>query len=368
MTEPAAPATVFRLTRPFRIEPFEEPTPELGPESLLLRPTRSGICGSDLKLYTGTRERTAMLRKLPIALLHETLAEVAATGPGSAFSPGDRVVPSPNVPCTVAFPERHPTPESACPACRPGGAGENYCTDGLFLSSNVDGMARTTFVHPEACTVRLPEGVSEAIAVLTEPLATVLAGLQQAAAAPGSRFLVLGNGALGILTVIALRTVLGARADQIVVTGHRWDARASALDDLATLVEDDGGEPADTLAGRVDVAFECVGGDSNEQTLAVAIAMLRPGGTAVLFGPSEAPLLFDTRNVIAKGLRLVGCNRALLRHFSAALELASRPDVAALLERALAPKEFTVRDANDLDDAFYYAWTKDDAGRAVTVW
>jgi ribitol-5-phosphate 2-dehydrogenase len=368
VTRPAHEATVFRLTRPFRIEPFAEPTASLEPGTLLLRPVRSGICGSDLKLYTGTRERKAMLHKLPIALLHEALAEVVATGEGSSFSPGDRVVPSPNVPCTIAFPERYPSIEQACPACRPGGAGENYCTDGLFLSSNVDGMARTSFVHPEACTIRVPERVSDGIAVLTEPFATVLAGIEAAAATPGSSFLVLGNGALGILTVIALRAVLGARPDQIVVTGRHWDARAEALDDLATVVAEDGAELAESLAGRIDVAFECVGGESNEQTLGVAIQMLRPGGTAVLFGPSEAPLLFDTRAVIAKGLRLLGCNRALLRHFSSALELASGPEVAPLLERALAAKEFTVHDAHDLDDAFYYAWTKNDAGRAVTVW
>src|ERR671930_2727341 len=128
-------ATVFRLTRPFLVRPFDEPTGPLDAGSVLLRPLRVGICGSDLKLYSGTRERSALLAKLPIALLHEAVAEVAAVGgagPRAGLQVGQRVVPSPNVPCTLADPERFPSPERACYACRPGGAGENYCPAGRF--------------------------------------------------------------------------------------------------------------------------------------------------------------------------------------------------------------------------------------------
>jgi len=368
VTRTAPEATVYRLTRPFRIEAFEEPMPGPTPGLLLLRPMRSGICGSDLKLYTGSRERSAIMKKLPIALLHEGVAEVVAVGDGVSFRVGEHVVPSPNIPCTIAHPDRYPSPDAACYACRPGGAGANYCTDGNFLSSNVDGMAQSAFLHPAECAVALPPETPDELAVLTEPLATVLAGLEQVSPPADASFLVLGNGAIGILTVIALHATLGVKPNQIVMTGHHWDARSSIVEGLATPVEEDGGEGAAQLRGRIDVAFECVGGDSNDQTLALAVEMLRPGGKGVMFGPSEGSLLFDTRKVIAKGLSLIGCNRALLRHFSEALRLASEPRVACLLERALAPKEFAVRTARDLDDAMYYAWTKTDGGRTVTLW
>jgi ribitol-5-phosphate 2-dehydrogenase (NADP+) len=368
VTAGSSEATVYRLTRPFRIEAFDEPASDPGPGELLLQPVRSGICGSDLKLYTGNRERRAIMKKLPIALLHEGVAEVVAVGDGTAYSVGQHVVPSPNIPCTVAHPDRYPIVDEACYACRPGGAGANYCTDGDFLSSNVDGMTRSAFIHPVACTVPIPSETSDAIAVLAEPLATVLAGLEQSSATRHDLFLVLGNGAIGLLTVIALRATLGVSPHQIVMTGHHWDERAGSVEGLATPVEEDGGRLATEFAGRVDVAFECVGGESNNQTLSLAIDMLRPGGRGVMFGPSEGPLLFDTRKVIAKGLSLVGCNRALLGHFSEALRLAADPRVAELLERALAPKEFAVGSARDLDDALYHAWTKTDGGRTVTVW
>jgi ribitol-5-phosphate 2-dehydrogenase len=360
--------TAYRLTHPFRIEGSEEETAAPGPGRLLLRPIRAGICGSDLKLYTGTRERSAMLKKLPIAPLHEGVAEVIAAGAGTPFRVGEHVVPSPNIPCTVAHPDRYPSLDEACFACRPGGAGANYCTDGQFISSTVDGMARTAFLHPAECTVPIPSGTSESIAVLAEPLATVLAGIEHVSPRADASFLVLGNGAIGILTAIGLRATLGVGPHQIIMTGHHWETRAGALDGLVTPVEEDGGDIGAGLGGRIDVAFECVGGESNGRTLALAVELLRPGGRGVMFGPSEGSLLLDTRKVIAKGLSLIGCNRALLRHFSEALRLAADPSVALLLERALAAKEFTVRSARDLEEAMYHAWTKTEGGRTVTLW
>jgi ribitol-5-phosphate 2-dehydrogenase len=361
------PATVYRLVRPFLVEPFEERTPPLGTNHLLLRPQHTGICGSDLKLYSGTRERGALLSKLPIALLHEGVAEVVAAGDGVPLQAGQRVVPSPNIPCTIAHPDRYPSPERACYACRPGGAGANYCLAGTFLSSNADGLARTALVHPAACTVPVPAEVPSTLAVLTEPLATILAGLEQAAPPVGGRFLVIGNGAIGILVAVALRVLVKAEPGDVLMTGHRWDARAAAVEGLATPLPDQGAAVL-TPADEIDVAFECVGGDAASETLALAIEVLRPGGRGVLFGPSEQPFLFDARRMIAKGLTFVGCNRARIEHFTHALELEREPRLQPWLERALGAKEFVVSGARDIDDAFYYAWTKAEAGRTVMRW
>lgn len=367
MTTAATGALVYRLTHPFRIQGMDVSVPAPGPGWVLLRPLRLGICGSDLKLYTGARDRSALLRKLPIALLHEGVAEVVAVGDGSPFRVGQHVVPAPNLPCTVAHPDRYPSLEEACYACRPGGAGANYCIDGEFLSSNVDGMTRTAFIHPAACTIALPEGASDALAVLVEPLATVLAGLEHVPSGEGRRFLVIGNGTLGLLTLIALRIRFGVDPSRITITGHHWDSRAWVVEGLGRPADDDAGSVAD-IAGTVDVAFECVGGEASAPTLGLAIETLRPGGTGIIFGPSEGPMLFDTRMMIAKGLSIVGCNRALPGHFADALAVVTDPNGASFLQRALAPKEFPIGGAHDLDDAMYYAWTKTDAGRAVTLW
>jgi ribitol-5-phosphate 2-dehydrogenase (NADP+) len=369
MNDRAVPATVYRLTRPFRIEPFQETTGPLRAGFVRLRPLRTGICGSDLKLYSGTRARGALATKLPMALLHEGVAEVTAVGDGAPFQVGQHVVPLPNIPCTIADGDRSRGPAEACHACRPGGAGANYCLAGRFLGSNVDGLARTALVHPAACTIPVPVGVPDTLAVLVEPMATVLAGLDQVPLPAGGRFLVLGNGTMGILTVIALRAVAKAAAGDVLMTGHGWDTRAASVEGLATPVEDGEGDvPGRAAAAGVDVAFECVGGDAASETIALAIEALRPGGRGVLFGPSERPLLFDVRKMIAKGLTFVGCNRARVEHFAQALELCRQPALWPSLERALGSKEFVVQAARDLDEAFYHAWTKAEAGRTVVTW
>jgi ribitol-5-phosphate 2-dehydrogenase len=360
MQDRGVPATVYRLTRPFRIEPFQETTEPLRPGFVRLRPLRTGICGSDLKLYAGTRARGALATKLPMALLHEGVAEVTAVADGVPLQVGQQVVPLPNIPCTIAYRDRHPSPAAACHACRPGGAGANYCQAGKFLSSNVDGLARTALVHPAACTVPVPAGVAGNLAVLTEPAATVLAGLEQVPPPAGGRFLVLGNGAMGILVAAVLRTVVGAAASDILMTGHAWDTRAAAVAGLATPVADWAPEAVgDAVAGGVDVAFECVGGEAASETLALAVEALRPGGRA---------LLLDLRKMIAKGLAFVGVNRARVEHFTRALELCREPALWPALERALGAKEFVAGDAGDLEDAFYHAWTKAEAGRTVVTW
>jgi threonine dehydrogenase-like Zn-dependent dehydrogenase len=197
----------------------------------------------------------------------------------------------------------------------------------------------------------------------------VLAGLEQVPPPAGGRFLVLGNGAMGILVAVVLRAVAGAAASDILMTGHAWDTRAAAVAGLATPVAEGGAEAlGEAVAGGVDVAFECVGGDAAAETLALATDALRPGGRGVLFGPSERPLLLDLRKMIAKGLAFVGVNRARVEHFRRALELCREPALWPSLERALGAKEFAAAGARELEEAFYHAWTKAEAGRTVVTW
>src|SRR6185295_778413 len=114
-----------------------------------------------LKLYAGTRDPKALSKKLPLALLHEGVAEVLESDPASALRPGTRVVVVPNIPCYIAYPELYPSQAEGCPACRPGGAGENYCLHNLYLSSNTDGMAQSVWCHPGSLVVPVPSEVPD---------------------------------------------------------------------------------------------------------------------------------------------------------------------------------------------------------------
>jgi ribitol-5-phosphate 2-dehydrogenase len=361
-------AVAFRLTQPFQIEATELEARRERADDVLVRPRLTGVCASDLKLYAGTRDRRALSKKLPLALLHEGVAEVIEAGPAAGLKPGTRVVVVPNVPCYIAHPERYPSRTEACLACRPGGAGENYCLENLYLSSNTDGLAQTLIRHPAPLCLPLPADVPDRIAVLTEPLTTILAGCEKAPITPDARCLVLGNGPLGHLVALCLVVFYGVRRDAITMTGHDWEHRPAAQALVGRVIDAEDGVGFAELAGRIDIAFECVGSDANQETLEQAVECLRPGGTAVLFGPSERSVLFNTREVIGKGLTFLGANRSFVPHFRRVMERLVDTGVQALLATVLSPAAFWVRTADDLNRALYHAWTKRDAGKTIIGW
>jgi ribitol-5-phosphate 2-dehydrogenase len=361
-------AVTYRLTQPFRIEATAVELTRERPDDVLLRPRLTGVCSSDLKLYAGTRDRRALSKKLPLALLHEGVAEVVEAGPATQLRPGMRVAVVPNVPCYIAHPDRYPSKEEACLACRPGGAGENYCLENLYLSSNTDGLAQSAFRHPGALCLPVPAEVPDRVAVLSEPLTTIVAGLEKAPIRDDGRHLVLGNGPIGQLVAISLTAFHGVPREAIWMTGHDWDNRPAAAALVGRAIDADDAEAFEGLRGQIDVAFECVGSNGNEQTLEQAIDCLRPGGTTVLFGPSERSVPFNTREVIGKGLSFVGANRSFVPHFVRVLERLRDPEVQALLEHVVSPVGFCVRSAEDLNQALYHAWTKRDAGKTLIAW
>jgi ribitol-5-phosphate 2-dehydrogenase len=368
VTSPWNPAVAYRLTQPFRIEAIERAVGAELPSDLVVRPRVTGVCGSDLKLYAGTRDRAALSRKLPLVLLHEGVGDVVHAHPASGIRPGARVAVVPNIPCYVAFPERYPSKEEACAACRPGGVGENYCLDHLYLSSNTDGMAQSVFRHPASLVVPVPAEVPDRIAALAEPLTTVLAGCEKAPIFPDKRYLVLGNGPIGQMVAICLIAFYRVPADAIAMSGHAWESRRAVAALVGNAFDSEDAAAFRELRGRVDVAFECVGGSANGETLAQAVDALRPGGSAVLFGPSEKAVAVDTREVIGKGLAFLGCNRSFVRHFEQVLDRMRDPRVQRLLASVVSDDPIMVRSADDLNRAFYRAWTNGDGRKTLLLW
>jgi ribitol-5-phosphate 2-dehydrogenase len=363
------PAVAFRLTQPFRIEGFEQDLEPHRPGDVVLRPRLTGVCASDLKLYSGARDRQALSRKLPLALLHEGVAEVVGNGNGSGrLRPGTRVVVVPNIPCYIAHPDLYPSKAEACPACRPAGAGENYCLHNLYLSSNTDGMAQSLFRHPASLVLAVPRTVSDRAAVLAEPLTSIAAGCLKAPIRPDARYLILGDGPLAQLVAIWLAAYYRVPRDAMSMTVHRREHSNVLARLVGTILDAERPESLAPLRDTIDVVFECVGGSANSETLEQAVECLRPGGTAVLFGPSERAVPINTRDVIGKGLVFLGCNRSFLPHFRLVMGRLTDPDLQALLEAVFSPDEFQVRSANDLNGALYHAWTKKDAGKTLIFW
>ena len=244
-----------------RIE--ELPRPEPGPGDVLVQVEVALTDATDLKTFR--RGHPLLLRSSPTPFGHEFCGIVE----------GRRVVPANSAPC------------GACDACRRG----DQCTELEFLSG---AYAEWLVVPARIAQVNLhdvPAGVAPEVAALVEPLACCLRGVERAQVGAGDRVAILGAGPIGLL----LSACVADAGGWPVVVGGRSERRA--------LVGEFGAEEGD---GRgADIVIEAAG---TEEAWRDAVALVRPGGTVVVFGglPSDARVAIDAYRLHYEELTLRG--------------------------------------------------------------
>jgi threonine dehydrogenase-like Zn-dependent dehydrogenase len=298
-------APVGRLTRsatslamsvaPLRLIQVPEPRPP-GEHWTRVRPLLSGICGSDLALLTGqVSPYLSALVSTPFVPGHEIFGELIDDFDG--LPAGTRVVIDPVLSCrTRGVPLCH-----ECASDRPNRCDHVVLGDlpaGLqtgFCAVTGGGWSQMLVVHRHQL-YPVPDSLHPERAVLVEPLACAVHAVRRADVTKDTVAVVIGGGALGLFTVLALRRLTPA-AVVIVVTKHsRQQRRAVELGATEAV------EPAravrsvrrvtggllerpvlgrEYLLGGADVAFVCVGASSGIDT---ATRLLRAGGQVVLSG------------------------------------------------------------------------------------
>ncbi len=167
-------------------------------------------------------------------------------------------------------------PCGECAACL---RGDEPLCDNLLPFLN--GAYAELLVVPERIArvnlLPVPPGLAPEIAALVEPLACCIRGVERAGVTEGQTVAVLGAGPIGLMLCACIADA-GAKP---VLVGGRPERRALAPEFGA-------------VAGNgrnVDVAIEATG---SAKGWGDAVALVRPGGTAVLFsglpGQSEVPL------------------------------------------------------------------------------
>jgi 2-desacetyl-2-hydroxyethyl bacteriochlorophyllide A dehydrogenase len=248
----------------------ELPDPVPGPGEVLVSVVAAGICGSDLELLAG--RRPAEYVRYPVVPGHEWAGTVQAAGPGvHDLTPGDPVVAEGLRSCGV------------CDRCAEGRT--NLCTAGYAETGfTLPGALAERLVVPAALVHRLPADRPVEPAALLEPAACVASGLLEAGMPlPGMRVAVVGDGPLGLLALLLLRTAAPA---ELVLVGGRSARSAFGPRCGATRVVAAGDQAGlAALAGRFDAVVEATNQPSGAAT---ALGLLRRGGTAVLLGISGA--------------------------------------------------------------------------------
>jgi len=255
-------ATVLHGPRDVRYEQVEDPT-ILKPTDAIIRLAATCICGSDLWPYRGLQPMDA-----PMHMGHEYCGTVVEVGADVRnVRPGQFVVGS------------FCLSDNTCPHCEYGF--QSSCVQREFMSGAQAPYARvpladgTLVPTPE---VPSPDQVVDLLAT-SDVLGTGWYAADAAGVRPGATVVVVGDGAVGLMGVLAAREMGAARI--IAMSRHaprQKLARDYGATDIVEARGEDGiGEVMELTDGvGADSVLECVGTkDSMDQ----AIAVTRPGGS-----------------------------------------------------------------------------------------
>jgi L-iditol 2-dehydrogenase len=298
------------LVRPGEIEMQQRPVPAPGPRDVLVRVTSVGVCGSDVHWYEHGRIGDLVVRA-PLVLGHECAGRIVALGAqATKHAVGDRVCLEPGVPC------------GRCRECRAGRY--NLCADvAFFATPPVDGAFADFVTIHEDFAFALPDGMSDDVGALMEPLSVGIWACRKAGVSAGDRVLVTGAGPIGLL---AMQVAQAFGATDVTISDVNEHRLAVAERMGATRVLRAGRDVAD----EVDAVIECSG---HPGALVAGIEALRPAGRAVLVGMGPDPTAeVPVALIQSRELWLTGTFR-YANTYPAAIELAAtgRVDVAALI-------------------------------------
>ncbi|MDA1091414.1 MAG: alcohol dehydrogenase catalytic domain-containing protein [Proteobacteria bacterium] len=244
---------------------IDKPAP--GDGEVLVRMTHSGICGTDLKIYSG-----GIPVDYPRIMGHEMIGEIVETTQGGPAI-GARVIVDPVLYC------------GTCYQCREGQI--NICPDGALIGRDCDGGFADFMAVPKANVYVLPDGIGNKEASLIQVLTTCVHAHDIGPVKPGEAVVVIGLGVTGQLHV-QLAKAAGAGI-VIGVTRSAWKRElAETLGADATVAPGDDLEQQilDLTEGRgADLVIECAG---QIPTLAQSINLARIGGRILNFGTYTA--------------------------------------------------------------------------------
>ncbi|CAG7627926.1 alcohol dehydrogenase catalytic domain-containing protein [Paenibacillus allorhizosphaerae] len=318
----------FRLTKPGEVVEtvLEHPIPK---DFVVVKPALASICHADMRYYMGNRRPEALARKLPMALIHEGIGHVVDSN-NTSLKEGTRVVIVPNIPGYLI---NGTSPDECCPYCR-GVAGANYCTNGRFLSSGFDGLAQDRLVVPVSCAIPVPDDVPDEIAVLSELCSVshqALSRIQDRLSDGEARVVVFGDGPVGYLSAAMLHHVFGLGADRLHVFGAIPEKLNEFQFATRHLVQD---FDFSSIEG-FDVAVECTGGKFSESAINQAIDIMNRGGSLILMGVTEERVPINTRDVLEKGITLIGSSRSYSVDYHPVLKAMRDPQCQQTLGRLL---------------------------------
>lgn len=308
--------------RDLRVEDVEVPEVEAG--EVLVRVRAATTCGTDLKIFQ--RGYVEKIITLPTVFGHEWAGEVVETGKELEWpEKGMRVRAGNSAPCLH------------CTMCQKGKY--NLCENMIWLwgayAEYIKVPARTVLVNMQ----EIPEHVSYEEAAITEPLACVLHGVEEAGVKLGDIVAIIGAGPIGLLHLLTVKRMGAEKAIMIDLVDERLSfAEKLGADETINSGKENAVEKVRQLTAGygADVVIEAIGLPA---TWEQALKLARKGGTILEFGgcPPATEIRLNAETLHYGEQTVLGAFHTTPLHFRKALNLISSRiiDVRPLVTRRM---------------------------------
>lgn len=262
-----------------RYEEIEKPS--YGPDEVLIKVEYAGICGSDLHIYN----QGMFIINIPETMGHEFVGTIEAVGADvKNYTVGEAVTANPMVPCME------------CDSCKEGSY--NTCEGLSFIGECRQGGFAEYIVMKEDTLIKIPDSRDFKQLALIEPLAVALNICKRAAFKAGESIAIIGAGPIGLLTLLAAKSLYGAdNVTCVDLSEVRLDlAKKLGADQCCTLLPE---------GMTFDKVVDCAG---MPITFNTAITHTKANGFVYVVSIFEKDFVFDINTIVAKQITLVGCN------------------------------------------------------------
>jgi threonine 3-dehydrogenase len=265
--------------------------PACGPNDVLVKVQKTGICGTDIHIYNWD-EWSQKTIKTPMHIGHEFMGVVAEVGSEvTGFKEGDRVSGEGHITCGI------------CRNCRAGK--RHLCRNTVGLGVNRIGCFAEYVAIPAFNIFPIPKGISDEIASFFDPLGNAV-HTALSFDLVGEDVLITGAGPIGVMAAAICRHV-GAR--HVVLTdvneyrlelGKKLGATRVvnvAKEELTEVMKQLG------MTEGFDVGLEMSGNGSAFKQM---FKTMNHGGRVAILGIPAGEVSIDWSQVIFKGLVLKG--------------------------------------------------------------
>jgi len=275
---------VLVYTQPNEMQVLDRPYPSLDMDEVILKIESVGICGSDMHAFHGHDPR----RKPGLVLGHEFAGTIEETS-SALFLKGQRVTGNPLITC------------GHCEYCLQGR--NNLCANRTMVGMTRPGAFAEFMSIPASSLIAIPEGLSLDSAALTEPAATAVHAINLSMRAlhrpiQECRVLVLGGGAIGMLSALLLRHY---GVDDFVVAEVNPLRRKAIEKHIGCKTLNPIEEK--TPENSYEFVMDCVGAVVTRNS---ALAAVKPGGVMMHVGLQDWSSEIDMRKLTLSEITLLG--------------------------------------------------------------